>query len=40
MQLTKFGHACVRIDKDGHRLVVDRVASPNRTRWTARTRSW
>ncbi|WP_445518946.1 MBL fold metallo-hydrolase [Streptomyces sp. NEAU-174] len=23
MRLTKFGHACVRIDKDGHRLVVD-----------------
>ncbi len=23
MQLTKFGHACVRIDKDGSRLVVD-----------------
>ena len=23
MQLTKFGHACVRIEKDGRRLVVD-----------------
>ncbi|NUR88824.1 MAG: MBL fold metallo-hydrolase [Nonomuraea sp.] len=23
MRLTKFGHACVRVEKDGHRLVID-----------------
>jgi L-ascorbate metabolism protein UlaG (beta-lactamase superfamily) len=40
MLLTKLGHSCVRLEKDGARLVIDPGVWSVRMSWPARTLSW